>query len=105
MIWRRARAAPSYCLLCPDLLVARLYRSTTPASATTGDVGEGTHADFVCGLSLGFFLGLLMVFVLWELRMSRQQRLGTVLINLPCMTGIYHIHGSRICAAARTSAA
>ena len=77
----------SYCLLCSDVL-ARLHRFATPASGT-GDVGEGTHADFVCGLSLGFFLGLLMVFVLWELRMSRQQRLGTVLINCH-RAGIYH---------------
>ena len=42
------------------------------------DPAEGTNADFMCGLSLGFFLGVVMVFMLWEVRMSRQQRLGVV---------------------------
>ena len=32
----------------------------------------------MCGLSLGFFLGIIMVFMLWELRMSRQQRMGVI---------------------------
>lgn len=41
--------------------------------------GQGTNADFMCGLSLGFFLGIIMVFMLWELRMSRQQRMGVIM--------------------------
>ena len=32
----------------------------------------------MCGLSLGFFLGIIIVFMLWELRMSRQQRMGVI---------------------------
>lgn len=43
------------------------------------DPAEGTNADFMCGLSLGFFLGIIMIFMLWELRMSRQQRMGVIM--------------------------
>ena len=66
---------------CVSLLrFALLYRNsmTCVTPLITSLCEFRTHADFMCGLVLGFFLGILMIFLLWELRMSRQQRMGVI---------------------------
>eukprot|EP01051_Picozoa_sp_SAG22_P012376 SAG22_NODE_1280_length_4899_cov_5.374792_5_plen_189_part_00 len=61
------------------------------------DLVPGSSAEFLCGLSLGFCLGAIMVFVLWELRMSRQQRLGIILgIVANALFGIVSAHAKRV---------
>lgn len=61
------------------------------------DMVAGSSAEFLCGLSLGFCLGAIMVFVLWELRMSRQQRLGIIMgIVANGLFGIVRTHAKRV---------
>lgn len=89
-------------------IFARLQPGGTAAAAARGlrpprqglraqldanELVEGTQADFLCGMCLGFFLGILMVFLLWELRMTRQQRMGVVTgIFLNGMFAIFRQH-------------
>jgi uncharacterized membrane protein len=69
--------------------VPRIGTSSDTELSATVAAGQGTNADFMCGLSLGFFLGIIMIFMLWELRMSRQQRMGVIMGIL--MNGLFAV--------------
>ena len=47
------------------------------------DVSEGTQADMLLGLVMGFVFGIIMLFWIWERGIPRRQKLG-ILCGIAC---------------------
>ena len=60
------------------------------------DVSEGTQADMLLGLVMGFVFGIIMLFWIWERGIPRRQKLG-ILCGIACNLTVVPLPGPCHC--------
>jgi hypothetical protein len=53
-----------------------LNDNSTGVDATGAPAGLGSQREFMCGFLIGFFVGVLAIFCIWDRSISHRQKMG-----------------------------